>query len=201
MKLRFSPTSPYVRKVMVTAIELGIMAEIEKVPTNPWDPATDIATDNPIGKVPALTLDDGRVLFDSVVICEYLDASAGGSLFPTVGDARWTALRRHALADGALDAGVSRFLERNRPDGERSESWIARQTTVLGRGLDAMEAEADGLGDGITIGHIAFGCTLGWADFRCPDEDWRAERPALADWFDTFSARKSMMETVPKLPK
>ena len=201
MKLRYSPTSPYVRKVMISAIELGIIDSIEITATNVWDPATDIAEDNPLGKVPTLTLDDGTVLFDSPVICEYLDAHAGGSLFPHAGDARWTALRRQALGDGMLDAGVSRFLERNRKDGERSDGWIARQTVVLGRALDAMEVDADTLGDEVTIGHIAFGAALGWVDFRCADEDWRADRPALADWYDTFSGRKSMMETVPKLPK
>ena len=112
MKLCYSPTSPYVRKVVVTAMETGLEPGIERIANNVWDPATDIAATNPLGKVPALTTDDGAVLFDSPVICEYLDSlHDGAKLFPAAGPARWRALRQQALCDGILDAGILRMLE------------------------------------------------------------------------------------------
>ena len=201
MKLRHSPTSPYVRKVMVTAIETGLDGRIETVPTSVWDPATDIAGDNPLGKVPALITDGGEVLYDSPVICEYLDSlHDGAKLFPPSGGARWTALRRQALADGILDAAVGRLLEGKRPDGERSDAWMARLATTIGRALDAFEDEADALGDAATIGHVAIGCALGYLDFRFADDHWRSGRPALADWYEVFAQRRSVIATMPKDP-
>ena len=201
MKLRYSATSPYVRKVMVTAIELGMADGIELLPTNVWDPATDIATHNPLGKVPALALDDGTVLYDSPVICDYLDSLSGDpKLYPARGPERWTALRHQALADGIMDAAVNRLLESKRPPGEKSDAWIGRQKVVIDRALDELEREADSLDDPLTIGHIAIGCVLGYLDFRFSEDNWRAERPALADWFDGFSGRRSFVETVPADP-
>ncbi len=201
MKLRYSPTSPYVRKVSVVALETGLDKRIERIPTNVWAPSTDIATDNPLGKVPALMTEGGETLFDSPVICEYLDSLHDGlKLFPPPGGARWTALRRQALGDGILDAGVLRRLEAGRLENERSSSWIARQTAAVRRGLDALEDEAESLGGPITIGHIAIGCALGWLELRFPDEDWRENRPSLARWYETFARRPSMRETVPREP-
>lgn len=201
MKLRYSPTSPYVRKVSVVALETGLDKRIERIPTNVWAPSTDIASDNPLGKVPALMTEGGETLFDSPVICEYLDSLHDGlKLFPPPGGARWTALRRQALGDGILDAGVLRRLEAGRPDDQQSPSWIARQTAAVRRGLDALEDEAEALGGPITIGHIAIGCALGWLELRFPDEDWRENRPSLARWYETFARRPSMQETVPREP-
>ena len=201
MKLRYSPTSPYVRKVMVTALETGVEGRIERITTNVWDPATDIAIDNPLGKVPALITDGGEILYDSPVICEYLDSlHDGAKLFPSGGGSRWTALRRQALADGILDAAVGRLLEGKRPDGERSNGWIDRLIASVSRSLDALEDEADALGDGVSIGHVTIGCALGYLDFRFAGDAWRTGRPALADWYDGFAERRSMIETVPKDP-
>ena len=201
MKLRYSPASPYVRKVTVVAHETGLIDRIEIVPTNVWASDTDIGRDNPLGKVPALTTDGGEVLFDSPVICEYLDSiHDGAKLYPPSGGARWTALRRMALADGILDAGVLRRLESLRKEPERSPAWIERQRTAVERGLDALEEEASALGAGVTIGHVAIGCALGWFDFRFPADNWRHRRPALAAWYATFAARPSMIRTVPKEP-
>lgn len=201
MKLRYSPTSPYVRKVMASAIELGVSTSIELLPTNVWDPATDIATHNPLGKVPTLITDGEDILYDSHVILEYLDSlNPNLKLIPENGRARWNALRRHALADGILDASILAFLEAKRGDGERSDSWIARQKAVVGRALDQLESEADGLGQEASIGTIATGVALGYLDFRFADDNWRADHPALADWYDLFSQRPSMEETVPKDP-
>jgi len=202
MKLCYSPTSPYVRKVVVTAMETGAEADIERIPNNVWDPATEIAVTNPLGKVPALTTDDGTVLFDSPVICEYLDSLHDGEkLFPAAGPARWQALRRQALCDGVLDAAILRMLEgRLREEGMRSEKWTNRQAAAVGRALDALENEADSLADDLTIGHIAIGVTLGYLDFRYADENWRGDHPALADWYEDFAERPSMMATIPKDP-
>lgn len=201
MKLRYSPTSPYVRKVMITVLETGLAAEIERVPTNVWDPETDIATDNPLGKVPALITGGGETLYDSPVICEYLDSLHDGlKLFPPVGGPRWTALRRMALADGILDAGVARRLEELRPAAERSPAWIERNWRTVRRGLDALEEEAGALDGPVTIGHIAIGCALGWLAFRFPAEPWHTGRPALLAWYERFSLRGSMRETEPQDP-
>lgn len=196
MKLRYSATSPYVRKVMVTAIEMGVADTIELLSTNVWAQETDIHAHNPLGKVPALVLEDGMVLFDSPVICEYLAAQSDDtSIFPAPGPARWTALRHQALGDGIMDAALLRRMESGRPPGEKSDAWIGRQKITIERALDELEQEADSLGEGLTIGHIAIGCALGYLDLRFAEDNWRAERPALADWFDTFSARRSMMDT------
>lgn len=201
MKLRYSPTSPYVRKVTVTALETGLDGRIERVPTNVWDPATDIARDNPLGKVPALFTDDGLLLFDSPVICEYLDSLHDGpKVIPPAGPARWEALRREAQADGVLDACVARLLESRRPEDQCSPSWTQRQTAVMARALNAFDAEVGALDGPLTIGHITLGCALGYMDLRFPDEGWRSTRPALSAWYETFAARPSMQATVPADP-
>lgn len=201
MKLYFSVPSPYVRKVMVVAIECGLAQKIEKIPSVVWTVDSDVIASNPLGKVPTLTLDDGLSLYDSPVICEYLDDLAKGGLFPPPGAARWLALRAQALGDGVMDAAVTRIKEQMRADGEKSVSFIALQKAKVESALDIMEGEADHLGDGVSIGHIAYGAALGYLDLRFADDDWRGKRPALADWYDTFSNRKSMMETVPEDPK
>ncbi|HEB78946.1 MAG TPA: glutathione S-transferase [Rhodospirillales bacterium] len=201
MKLRYSPTSPFVRKVMVAAIELGIEDSIQTVAANVWGGGGGIAEDNPLGKVPALITEGGETLYDSPVICEFLNSLCEGpGLIPVSGGARWIALRRQALADGVIDAGALRLLEGRRPESEQSPSWIERQKAVVERGMDALEAEADSgmLNGEATIGHVAIGVTLGWFDFRYSHEPWRTGRPALAEWFETFCQRPSMTKTEPK---
>ncbi len=201
MKLHYSPTSPYVRKVSVIALETGLDGRIEPIAANVWDPSNKVTDHNPLGKIPALVTEGGETLFDSPVICEYLDSLHDGlKLFPPPGGARWTALRRQALGDGILDAGVLRLLESRRPETEQSAGWIARQSGVVTRGLDALEDEAEALSGPITIGHIAIGCALGWLEFRFADDDWRTNRPSLARWYETFARRRSMEETVPVEP-
>jgi glutathione S-transferase len=199
MKLRFSPLSPYVRKVSVTLIETGLEDRVENILTNVWDPETDIADNNPLGKVPALILDDGQVLYDSHVICEYLDSlHDGDKLFPQPGPARWQALRLHALGDGITDAGILTLLEGRRPEEFKYEKWIQRQTAAMLRGMDALENDLENLDAGFGIGQICVACSLGWLDFRFPDLGWRADHPGLADWLEGASERPSMMQTVPK---
>ena len=199
MKLRYNPVSPYVRKVTVTLIETGLEDRVERIPTNPHDPETDIATVNPLGKIPALVTDDGEVLVDSPVICEYLDSlHDGAKLFPAPGAPRWRALRLLALGDGMTDAGVLKLLESRRPEAFQYDKWAQRQGTVIGRAMDALEGELERLDGPLTIGHIAVACSIGWLDFRFQDMDWRADRPGLAEWFEVFGERPSMTATVPK---
>ena len=201
MKLRYSPTSPYVRKVVVTAIETGLDDRIERIATDVWDPATDIAADNPLGKVPALTTDDGTVLCDSPTICDYLDSLHGGpKLIPAAGPARWRVLNLHALASGIMDATVARVVEhRARPEDKRFDGWLERQKFKIGRALDALDRQAaEGALDGpVTLGTIALGCALGYLDFRAPEDAWRDGRPALAAWYEAFARRPSMQATAP----
>ncbi len=201
MKLRYSPTSPYVRKVMVTAAETGLSDSIELVATNTRDPHTDLPKDNPLGKVPVLITDDAVRLYDSPVICEYLDGlHAGPKLVPATGKARWTALRRQALGDGILDAAVLCMLEGRRPPERRWPAFVARQKAKVDAALDALESEAEDFGDAVTIGVIAVGCALGYLDFRLPDDDWRLGHATLAAWYAGFAERPSMAATVPREP-
>jgi glutathione S-transferase len=192
-----------VRKCLALAHEAGLAARIDAVPTVTADPASGLAKDNPLGKIPTLTAKDGRVFFDSPVICEYLDSlHRRPKLFPARGKARWTALRRQALADGILDASLLRRYESMRPANERSATWDEKQKGVVVRALDVLEKEAKDLGKpnakNTTIGHIAIGCALGYLDFRFAAENWRTGRPKLAAWYEAYAKRPSMAVTVPK---
>ena len=200
MKLYYTPASPYVRKVRVLAMETDLMGGIElaKVTITPTSPDADVCADNPIGKIPTLVLDDGCALYDSRVICEYLDGlHAGAHLFPDNGNARWTALRRQALADGILDSAVNTRYETSlRPEELRWADWVNNQMAKIRRSLDVLEGEP--MGDGVDIGTISVACALGYLDFRYSDERWRDSRPRLATWFEKFAQRPSMSETSPK---
>ena len=195
MKLRYSTTSPFVRKVHVVAIETGQIDKIELVKTNTADPASGLNAHNPLNKVPALALDDGSTLYDSRVICEYLDAQAKGAFFPASGPARWTALKRQALADGMMDAAVLRMMETRRPEGQRSPEWDARQKLKVTQGLMALEA--DHLGPQLDIGTLSVAIILDYLDFRFKAEDWRAKHPKLTAWHKTFATRASLQKTLP----
>ena len=200
MKLRFSPTSPYVRKVMVTAIELNVADRIEKIVTNPWAEDTNLSQDNPLGKVPTLIAEDGISYFDSRVICEFLDRLVDQpQLYPT-DESRWKTLRLQALADGVLDASVARFLEGKRKSQEQSKSWLERQRATVHRALDVMEAEIPSWPTKLNIGHIAAACALGYVSFRFAGDEWEKGRPNLKAWFEEFSQRPSMQTTVPVAP-
>ncbi len=197
MKLRYSATSPYVRKVMATAIETGLDGRIERVPTDPWSPETDLPGSNPLGKVPALELEDGTVLFDSPVICEYLDSLHGGAKLHPDGAARWPALRLAAIADGICDAAINRLLDTRRPEPQQSEGWQQRQKAAMARACDLLEAEAESLEGPLTIGQIAVACALGYLDLRWDADQWRQGRPKLAAWFERISQRPSIADTTP----
>ena len=201
MKLHWSPRSPYVRKVMVCAHELGLAGRIEKVRSvvAMSKPNADVMRDNPLGKIPTLLLDDGSVLYDSTPICEYLDHLAGGGrLFPPAGPARWQALRWHALGDGMLDVLI---LWRNARDQQLSRlvpDWLAGFELKNRNALGVIEREAPELERApLGIGHLTLGCALGYLDFRFPDLEWRKGHPRAAAWFETLSKRPSMQQTVP----
>ena len=198
MKLRYSSSSPYVRKVSIVAIETGLDDRIEHNKTDAWDSATDLGLENPLGKVPALVTDGGEVLYDSQLICEYLDGLHDGrKLFPPAGGERWRALRLMTLADGTTEAARLRRVEFRRPDSEPSEWWLERQAAVFERGLDALEADCDAPGIEPSIGHVAQACLLGWLDFRFPEIAWREGHPRLIAWYESFSERPSMVRTTP----
>jgi glutathione S-transferase len=200
MKLHYNVASPYARKVMAVAIETGLESRIEPVVRmmTPVKPDPELAADNPLGKIPCLVTDDGMALYDSRVICEYLDGlHAGPKMFPA-GPARWTALRRQAMGDGMLDAALlGRYETFLRPEERRWPEWIESQKQKFRRALDALEQEAEALAT-VDIGTIALGCALGYLDFRYADEDWRGPRPRLAAWYERFAGRPALARTAPK---
>lgn len=197
MKLYYSTTSPFVRKVNIVAIELGLDEQIQRVSTNPWVADAALLADNPLSKIPTLITDDGVAIFDSPVICEYLASLDDRStIIPVAGQQRWLALRSQALADGLLDAGILRFLEAKRTEDFRHD-WDAMQKSVVERSLDQLEKNSASWNDEVDIGQISAGCALGWLDFRFAHEDWRIGRPALTAWYEKFSQRPSMQATVP----
>jgi glutathione S-transferase len=198
MKLCYSALSPFVRKVRVAAIEHNLMDKIEIVDSDHSDMFKGINPANPLGKVPSLTLENGDVLFDSFVICEYLDSiGSGPSLFPAAGPERWQVLTLHEMANGMTDAAYQRRVDSILPEGEGSPSWSARLKLSMESCLNEMEKQAESYGDKVNIGTIAVGCALGYHDFRFGDEQWRNGRPKLTKWYDGFAARPSMAQTAP----
>jgi glutathione S-transferase len=197
MKLLYTPRSPYVRKVRVVLIETGLHKSTELIAVDLENPVPLLGRENPLGKVPTLIRNDGMSLFDSPVICEYLDSlNTGPRLYPD-GEAKWVALRHHALADGILDALTARRHEARRPENERSADYMRKQKAKSEKGISVLEQEVDRLAGPITIGQIAVGCCLGYLDFRFAKEPWRSECPRLATWFEEFAKRLSMVDTTP----
>lgn len=193
MKLHHSPASPYVRKVMACAIARGIEGRIELVATNPHVSPEDLLATNPLSKIPCLVTDDGTPVFDSPVICEYLDTiGEANSLFPTSGTHNWLRVSTmHALADGIMDAAVARRMLGGQP----VEAYLARQKAAIERSVAVLEAAPPhGLSD---IGAIAAGCALGYLDFRFAHEPWREAHPRLAAWFAEVSKLPPLARTAP----
>ncbi|MFZ9297804.1 MAG: glutathione S-transferase family protein [Hylemonella sp.] len=197
LTLHWSPRSPYVRKVMVCAHELGLVDRLKKVRSVAamLKPNAALMQDNPLSKIPTLVRADGVVLFDSVVICEYLNELAGGSLFPASGEDKWKALRWHAFGDGLLDALI---LWRNEREREQPlPALMEAFETKVGATLARLDEEADALGQApFTIGTVAIACALGYLDFRFQAYGWRERAPRLARWFASASERPSMLATV-----
>ncbi|SAI66231.1 glutathione S-transferase [Bordetella ansorpii] len=202
MKLLYAPTSPYVRKVMACAHLCGVADHIEWLDSaaNPVNRDMRIAAHNPLAKVPTLILQNGRPLYDSRVICEYLaDLSGNDHLFPIDGDARWQALTLQALGDGMLDAAMlARYELTARPAQWQWPAWREAQLVKVAAGLDAIESMASTLGvDHPSMGDVTLACALGYLDFRFPELDWRASHPQAARWNASIQALPALQSTIP----
>ncbi len=187
MILRSAPPSPFGRKVKIAAAMLGLFDELEIVPTDTLDATDPIRAQNPLGKIPALILEDGGVLYDSRVILEFLDHRAGGGkIIPADGPARFRALTAQALADGLTDAAILQVYEgRFRAADKHEPRWVEHQVGKMSRALSAFEAAPP---DGPrTVAHIALACALGYLDFRFAGA-WREGHPRLVAWLDAFAA-------------
>lgn len=198
MKLYTNPASPFARKCRVIAHEVNLKLEEINVAAARDDES--LRRINPLKKIPILILDDGSALFDSSVICEYLNHFGGGKFFPGMNlfrgvSGRWKALGLQALADGIMEAAVSCRYETALPQERRNADFIARYQATIKASLDALERVT--FTDSPTIGEIATGCALGYLDFRYPDLKWRDNRPKLAAWFATFSQYPAMVATAP----
>ncbi len=198
MKLYGNAASPFARKCRVIAHELGL--KLEEIRTLPMQ-EPEFRRINPLGKIPALVLDDGSVLIDSPVICEYLNHAGGGNFFPGMNifkqnNGRWKALGLAALGDGIADAAVAYvILGRENPVPEAARK---RQMDTVLAALDALERV--NFAKDPTIGEISIGCALGYVDFRLPDLDWKSSRPKLSAWYAKFCDYPSMKATVPSAP-
>jgi len=201
MKLYYSTTSPFVRKVNVLAIEVGLDTQIEWVTTDPWQAEDNLTAENPLSKIPTLITDNEQIIYDSRVICEYLDSlHDGNKMIPAEGESRWQVLRLQALVDGILEAGILRFLERKRSTEQQSEDFDNMQKNSVERGLNYLENTVSDWGSNLDLGVLSVACTLGWLDFRFADDNWRAGRSNLTGWYESFSKRPSMINTIPTNP-
>ena len=200
MKLLYSLTSPYARKVRVVAAEKRI--EIEMVPVVLSEPDCPINNHNPLGKIPALVLDDGYSLFDSRVIVEYLDNRTPlAHLIPQDHSLKIWVRRWEALADGVCDAAVAALMESRRPENLQDAAVITKQLGKVQRGLKAL---SDDLGDSkwcvnetFSLADIALGCLLGYLELRYKDINWQQQYPNLARHYAALMKRASFMETAP----
>jgi glutathione S-transferase len=199
LKLHWSSRSPYVRKVMICAYELGLADRIERIHSvvSMSNPNLDVMRDNALGKIPTLILDDGRIFYDSIVICEYLDSlHTGTPLFPPHGEARWTALRRHALGNGMLDTLLLWRSELVKPAVRQTPEWLTTFALKIRNALDVIEADADALlRDPFDIGHVGIGAALAYLDFRFADLGWRNGHPRSGAWMEKFSQRESVQKS------
>lgn len=200
MKLIGSLTSPFVRKVRIVAAEKFV--EYELVIDIPWSEDTQVPDYNPLGKVPVWVLEDGKTLFDSRVIVEYLEhISPVGHLLPKDARPRIAVKRWEALADGICDAAALIFLERKRPDAQQNQDWIKRQMTKVDAGLKMMSDDLGNqtwcTGEFFSLADIAVGCGLGYLEFRFPEIDWRRQHTNLSELFDRLMQRPAFKDTVP----
>ncbi|WP_414159342.1 glutathione S-transferase N-terminal domain-containing protein [Pseudomonas sp. BNK-45] len=202
MTLFHNPASPFVRKVMVLLHETGQLNRValQASQLSPVNPDATLNQDNPLGKIPALRLADGQVLYDSRVILDYLDQQhVGNPLIPRDGSARWRRLTLAALADGIMDAAVLvRYELALRAPEKHWEQWLDGQRDKIRRALAVLEAEAIAeLASHFDVAAISVACALGYLDFRHPDLEWRQDQPQLAAWYFEVSQRPSMLATRP----
>lgn len=199
LKLYDNPASPFCRKVRVLLHEAGRADEVQLAFSvgHPLAPERMPVEENPLGKIPCLVREEGPALYDSRVICRYLDERFGSRLYPA--DRIWEVLTLEATADGIMDAAVLMVYEaRCRPGEMRYAPWVEAQWEKIARTLDALEGRwMDHLHRPLDIGQIALGCALGYLDFRHGGRNWREGRARLADWFAEFSRRPAMQATIP----
>ena len=199
MRLWQNPASPFARKVRIVARETGLLPRIEEIAVmvSPVSPNADLAAHNPLVKIPALQMDDGKVIYDSTVICEYLDTLHTGVQVIPSDATRWDALRLQALCNGILEAAVlCRYEGFVRPEAYRWDGWVKGQFAKIRNGLDALASEAPAWGARFGIGQICAACVLGYLDYRFANENWRS-RAALASWYETVKDRASVVATMP----
>lgn len=200
MRLRHSHTSPFVRKVAVLLHETGLVDRVEFDTVDGWSEPATLTDDNPLSMVPTLELDDGSSLYDSAVICEYLDSChEGAKMIPPPGDARWRVLRQQALGDGMLDCAVLVFMETvKRPEDKRWDWWLQLKRRAIMRSVDHLEADAHSLvEERVDLGTISIAVALSYLDLRGAVGEWRDGHPRLAAWHARFDARPSMQATAP----
>ncbi|MFK7874859.1 MAG: glutathione S-transferase [Paracoccaceae bacterium] len=201
MRLLYSQTSPYVRKVMMVLHETAQLSDVDLIPsqTAPTAPVSGLAAKNPLMKVPALERPDGATLYDSRVICAYLADRAKSSLYGT-GTRHWDILTLEATADGILDAALLLTYEgRLRPEDKRWEDWSEAQWAKIVSACEALNNRwMSHLNGPLDIGQISVACALGYVDFRHDARNWRKGCDALARWFDTFAQRASFRATPPE---
>lgn len=197
MRLYFANTSPYARKARMVILEKGLQDRVETVPQNPFEDSPDLKKANPLGKVPALVTDSGSAIFDSPVICAFLDDLSEETRLIPSDTGRWKVLTGEALADGLLDAAFAIVMERRRPEDQQSPMWLERWETGIQRTVFAVNADLSPFVGDISLAQIALGAALGYLDFRLPDIDWRSSNPSVEAWFSNFATRASMKATDP----
>ena len=198
MQLYHATASPFARKVRVLVREKGLLDRVEEISVNPLADPAELHFVNPLGKVPALVLSDGLALFDSPVICEYLDTISGSPRYlPKEGERRWQVLRTQALADGIMDSAVAMIYESRRPESQRSPDWQRRWQNCIMRAVRQLDDDTALLSGPVNLGSIAVACALGYLDFRLPDLDWRQPHPHVAGSYSTLSEIPGMRATLP----
>lgn len=204
MKLYYSKTSPYARKVRMVIIEKGLEQKVEMICVNPFNDNPDLVSANPLGKIPTLLLDNGEALFDSPVICHYLDnLSNQPQLIPDDGREKWQLFCNEALADGLADATYNLVMERRRPSGEQSTSWMTHWSNEIHQSLQGMDKGLFEPAEKITLAHLAIGAAIGYLELRIPELLNEAENPEVAinpqlmRWYESFKPRHSMRVTDP----
>ncbi len=196
MKLYFKPTSPYARKVRVVIEESGMAGKVTCLEPPLRDLNSELWKVNPVGMIPALVTDDGELVIESNVICEYIDSlSQKGKLFPSNPTERWPALKLNVLGTSLIDSFIARIRESWRSEESRNQELLTLETRRIENILDDLESNATKLQGDLNIGHISVGCALSLADRKFPGEDWRLGRPKLAGWYEKFNARDSMKST------
>jgi len=198
MLLFYSNTSPYARKVRLVIAEKQLAGRVEQRICNPFEDIPELRQANPLGRVPTLIADDGQVIYDSPVICEYLDGLVDApALIPRSGPERWRVRRWEALADGVLDAAYNIVMEQRRPTDRQSTQWVSHWAAEIHRAVQHAGETLDELPADLTLAHLALASALSYLDFRLSSAGWREGRPALARWYADFERRPSMRETRP----